>query len=101
MVRNRAVRLVYRVEGPYLLKGAPQRPVYLIVVKGAGPRAKSRRRREPSFFLVSASREEGGDGWSMPFSAKELLFWAWQRWEVEMCRTHYPHIPRDVRLHAA
>ena len=73
---------------PYLLRGAPQRPVYLIVVKGVNPRAKSRRRREPTFFLVSAApnaaEEEGGSSWSMPYPAEELLFWAWQRWEVEV-----------------
>ncbi len=23
------------------------------------------------------------------------------RWKIEICRTHYPHKPRDVRLHAA
>jgi DDE superfamily endonuclease len=85
VVRGRAVRLRHRVEGPYLLKGAPRRPVYLIVVKGVNQRAKSRRRREPTFFLVSAApKEEGGGGWSMPFSAEDLLFWAWQRWEVEV-----------------
>jgi hypothetical protein len=87
-VRGRSVRLVHRVEGPYLLRGAPQRPVYLIVVKGVNPRAKSRRRREPTFFLVSAApnaaEEEGGSSWSMPYPAEELLFWAWQRWEVEV-----------------
>lgn len=87
-VRGRTVRLRHRIEGPYLLKGAAHRPVYLIVVKGVNPRAKSRRRREPSFFLVSAvanaEEDGGGGGWSMPFSAEELLFWAWQRWEVEV-----------------
>jgi DDE superfamily endonuclease len=84
VVRGRAVRLRHRVEGPYLLKGAPERAVYLIVVKGVDPRSKRRRRREPSFFLVSAAWRED-DGWTMPLSAENLLFWAWQRWEVEVC----------------
>jgi hypothetical protein len=82
-VRGRSVRLRHRVEGPYLLRGTPARPVYLIVVKGVNPTAKSRRRREPSFFLVSAAAR-GEGGWTMPYSAEELLFWAWQRWEVEV-----------------
>ena len=84
-VRGRAVRLRHRVEGPYLLKGAPERPVYLIVVKGVNPRAKSRRRREPTFFLVNAAPNAAEEGsWSMPYPPEELLFWAWQRWEVEV-----------------
>ncbi len=83
-VRGRAIRLVHRAEGPYLLKGAAERPVFLVVVKGVDRGANRRRRREPAFFfLVSGVWEEGG--WTMPFLAEELLFWAWQRWEVEVC----------------
>jgi hypothetical protein len=53
------------------------------VVKGVDLRAKRRRRRDPSFFLVSGVWED--DQWRLPFSAEKLLFWAWQRWEVEVC----------------
>lgn len=81
-VRGRSVGLRHRVEGPYLLKQAAERPVFLVVVKGVDRRAKRRRQREPAFFLVSAAWQR--DGWSMPFSAERLLFWAWQRWEVEV-----------------
>lgn len=85
-VRSRGVPARFRVEGPYILKKAPERPVFLVVVKGldrvrAGRR---RRRREPSFFLVSAI-PDGEGGWTMPYPAEELLLWAWQRWEVEVC----------------
>jgi hypothetical protein len=32
---------------------------------------------------------------------EELVRVCQERWAVEMCRTHYPHKPRNVRLHAA
>jgi DDE superfamily endonuclease len=82
MVRGRELRLVHRAEGPHLLKGAACRPVFLLVVKGTDRRAKSRRQREPAFFLVGAVGEKGE--WVMPFDAQMLLSWAWQRWEVEV-----------------
>ena len=84
-VRGRAVRLVHRTEGPYLLKGAPECPVFLIVdIKGVDLRAKSRR-REPTFYLVNGvPNEDGGGSWSMPYPTRELLSWAWQRWEAEV-----------------
>ncbi len=82
MVRGREVRLRHRVEGPYLLRTGAEHPVFLVVVKGVDRRAKRRRQREPAFFLVSALWQK--EGWSMPFSAEELLSWAWQRWEVEV-----------------
>lgn len=85
LVRGRRVPARFRVEGPYLLKKAPERPVFLVVVKGIDRvRAGRRRRREPSFFVVSATLGEGGR-WEMPYPAEYLLLWAWQRWEVEVC----------------
>lgn len=86
VVRGRRVPACFRVEGPYLLKKAPERPVFLMVVKGIDrARAGRRRRREPSFFLISAI-PEGDGGWTMPYPAEESLSWAWQRWEVEVCQ---------------
>jgi hypothetical protein len=32
---------------------------------------------------------------------QKILCWFVMRWQMEMYRTHYPHKPRDVRLHAA
>ncbi len=59
MVRGREVRPRYRIEGPYVLKGAAERPVFLLVVKGVNRKAgkRHRRQRDPSFFLVSAVRD--------------------------------------------
>lgn len=92
MVRGREIRPRYRVEGPYVLKGAAERPVFLVVVKGVDRGSKRhRRRRDPSFFLVTAIWDE--QRWVLPFPAEELLAWMWQRWEVEVahreCKTGF------------
>jgi hypothetical protein len=80
-VRGRDRHLQYQVKGPCLRKGAPHRPLFLIVVRG-----KKNRRvvRKPLPFLVNAIQDEKGQ-WSLPLSINTLLFWAWQRWEIEVC----------------
>ncbi len=86
IVRGRKVPARWRVEGPFVVKKAAERPVFLVVVKGIDRlRAGRRRRREPAFWMVSAVRDREGDPWVMPYPAEELLGWAWQRWEVEVC----------------
>jgi hypothetical protein len=83
-VRGRRVPCIYRVEGPYLVKGAPDQPLYLLVVRGlARVRRGQRRRRRPAFWLVSAVRQADG-AWALPWPAEQLLGWAWQRWEIEV-----------------
>lgn len=83
MVRGRPVRPRYRVEGPFALEGAAERPIFMIVVKGVDRRSKRhRRQRDPSFFLVTAIWD--GERWILPFAATKLLGWMWQRWEVEV-----------------
>ena len=61
MVRGRLFRPRY--EGPFVLEGAAERPVFLVVVvEGVDRRSGGRRRhRHPSFFLVCAERD-GGEG---------------------------------------
>jgi hypothetical protein len=81
-VRGRRIPLTYRVAGPFLVQRAPGQPLFLLVVRGVAG-AKRWRRREPSFFLVTAVPD--GDGWALPLPAAELLAWAWQRWELEVC----------------
>jgi hypothetical protein len=81
-VRGRVIPLPYRAEGPYLAKGAADRPLFLLVVKGVDRRAR-RQRREPAYWLVSAAPTADG-GWALPHPAADLLAWAWQRWEVEV-----------------
>jgi len=83
LVRGRTIPVRYRVVGPYVLRGAAARPVFLLVVGGI-ERRRGRRlvRRAPSFWLVTATQRERG--WALPLPAETLLAWAWQRWEVEV-----------------
>jgi len=82
-VRGRAVPCTYRVEGPYLVRGAPAQPLYLLVVRGLDRvRRGHRRQRQPAFWLVSAVQQNGI--WALPAPAEQLLGWAWQRWEIEV-----------------
>lgn len=83
VVRGRDVPATYRAEGPYLVTGAAAQPLFLLVVKGLDRVARGhRRRREPSFWLVSAVERDGA--WTLPWPAEQLLGWAWQRWEIEV-----------------
>ncbi len=45
-------------------------------------RRGSRGRRKPCFYLVNAVEQAGQ--WVLPLPAETLLFWAWQRWELEV-----------------
>jgi hypothetical protein len=82
-VRDQQREMTYRVEGPYLREGLPDRPVYLIVVRGMDRKVKGRRvQRDPAFYLVSAAQLE--KQWVLPLPIETLLTWAWQRWELEV-----------------
>jgi DDE superfamily endonuclease len=87
-VRGRSIGLRYRVEGPFVIKKASERPVFLVVVKGVrrgrASSPRSHRWRKAAFWLVSAILDHSGE-WTLPYPAEELLSWAWQRWEVEVC----------------
>ncbi len=86
-VRGRDIPLTYRVEGPFVRERAADRPLFLLVVRGLAQAQRHRhrrRRREPAFYLVNATPREDGT-WALPRPAEELLAWAWQRWEVEVC----------------
>lgn len=80
LVRGRHRHLQVKVHGPYLRQGAADRPLMLIVVRGKGNR---RTRRKPLPFLVNAVVNDQGQ-WVLPLPVETLLFWAWQRWEVEV-----------------
>ena len=83
-VRGQTIRLVYRVEGPFLRRGAATRPLFLLVVRGASwADGHHRRRRTPTVLLVTAVRDAQGQ-WVLPLPAEEVLVWAFQRWEVEV-----------------
>ena len=82
VVRERTIPLQYRVDGPCLVRGAPDCPLFLLVVKGSDPR-RGYRPRPARFWLVTAVPDAYG-GWQLPWPADQLLTWAWQRWELEV-----------------
>lgn len=83
-IRGRDRNLQVRVEGPFLRKGAPHRPLFLLIVRGQSYTQHGRRkRRQPVPYLVNATRNAAGQ-WVLPLPVETLLFWAWQRWEVEV-----------------
>lgn len=85
LIRGRERRLQYRVEGPFLRKGAPTTPLFLIIVRGQTYSKHGRRKhREPVPYLVNALLNSKGQ-WCLPLPIDTLLFWAWQRWELEVC----------------
>lgn len=82
-VRGREREMRYRVEGPFLREGLVDQPLFLIVVRGMDRKVNGRRiKRDPAFYLVSSVQVK--DGWGLPMPEKELLAWAWQRWELEV-----------------
>jgi len=81
-IRGRERRLQARLEGPLLVQSAPDRPCFLVVVRGVG-HGTPKRRRAPWFGLVTAV-PDGAGGWAPPADLATLLGWAWQRWEVEI-----------------
>jgi hypothetical protein len=84
-VRGKLRRLQVQVEGPFLRQGAPDTPLFLIVVRGKQRFRHGRLiRRDPLPFLVNAVQDEHGH-WQLPLPLETLLFWAWQRWEIEVC----------------
>jgi hypothetical protein len=84
-IRGNPRQLQYRVEGPFLRQGAPDRPLFLVIVRGKKRHRNGRLiRRQPLPFLVNAVQNDQGD-WVLPLPVETLLFWAWQRWEIEVC----------------
>ena len=85
LVRGKNRPLQYRVVGPFVRQGAPDIPLMLIMVRGQTYTKRGRRRyREPLPLLVNAVQDEHGN-WVLPLPIEVLLFWAWQRWELEVC----------------
>jgi hypothetical protein len=82
-VRGHSRRTVYRVEGPFLRRGMPGVPLFLIVVRGQHyTRYGHTKQRDPVFYSVNALQQDGH--WVLPLPALTLLTWAWQRWELEV-----------------
>lgn len=79
-VRSKLRHLQYRLQAPVLRKGAAHTPLILVIVRG---KSNAHTRREPLPFLVNAVQNEAG-AWVLPLPIETLLFWAWQRWEIEV-----------------
>jgi hypothetical protein len=83
-VRRRVRRMAYRVEGPYVRYGAGDTPVFLIVIRGQHYYKHGKRQyRNYAYYLVNAMQAQDGT-WVVPLPIDTLLFWAWQRWELEV-----------------
>lgn len=79
-VRGKERHLQVKVRGVFVRKGAAACPLFLIVVRG---KDNPHTRREPLPFLVNALSTPDGS-WQLPLPLDTLLFWAWQRWEIEV-----------------
>jgi len=86
-VRGKTISMRYQLLGPFLREGLPDKPLFLIVVKGlhrwVGKKKPHYKHRGPSFYLVSAVPATQG-GWQLPLPITTLLTWLWQRWEIEV-----------------
>jgi hypothetical protein len=63
--------------GPFLRAGLPERPFFLLVVKGmhrlVGKKKRRYKHRKPAFYLISAVQEEGT--WRLPLPLATILAW--------------------------
>jgi hypothetical protein len=83
LVRGRRLLVRFRLVGPYVVRGAADRPVFVLVVGGIDRRRGRRvQRRLPTFWMVTATARAGA--WTLPLGPDDLLAWAWQRWEIEV-----------------
>lgn len=87
LVRGKPIQMRYQCLGPFVRAGLPERPVFLLVVKGmhrlVGKKKRRYKHRKPAFYLILAMQD--GDSWRLPFPLETILAWLWQRWELEVC----------------
>jgi hypothetical protein len=82
-IRGRDRLLKYRIVGPVVVEGAPECPLFLLVIGGRSwHQGQTKKYRRPAYYLVNAIWE--ADAWRLPFPVTTLLAWAWQRWECEV-----------------
>ena len=65
LVRGKWIKMRYQVLGPFVRDGLPERPLFLLVVKGmhrlVGTRKRRYKTRKPAFYLISTVHV--GDSW--------------------------------------
>jgi hypothetical protein len=85
LLRGRQRHLQYRIEGPFLRKRAADTPLFLLIIRGQKYSRHGRvKHRDPRPYLVNAVQDDDGN-WTLPLDPQTLIFWAWQRWEIEVC----------------
>mgnify|MGYP001233777970 FL=1 len=84
-IRGKQRRLRYRVVGPVIRKGMADKPLFVILIGGEHyTRHGQAKHREPVAYLVNAVLNTC-DEWVLPMQVEDLIMWAWQRWEIEVC----------------
>ncbi|MDX2077106.1 MAG: transposase [bacterium] len=84
-IRGKSRQLRYRVEGPVIRERMADKPLFVIVIGGERyTKGTTTKHREPVAYLVNAVQDETG-AWILPMTVESLIFWAWQRWEIEVC----------------
>jgi hypothetical protein len=82
-VRGKELQIKCRVTGPFLVEGAPDTPLMLLLVKGYHRKHVGQKNRPPCQYLVNAVKI--GDEWQLPFPLSQIIEGTWHRWEVEVC----------------
>lgn len=83
-VRGQLIYIRIRQVGPFLVERSPDRPVFLLLVRGYHKKgARIGMRREPCQYLVNAVKD--GEQWRLPLPLAELVEMTWHRWEIEVC----------------
>jgi hypothetical protein len=81
------IKMRYQVLEPFVREGLPERPLFLIVLKGmhrlVGKKKLRYKHRGPSFSLISALQTATGK-WQLPLPITTILTWLWQRCEIEV-----------------
>ena len=73
------------IEGPVLRRPLANRPLFLLIIRGQKYMRYHRvKHRDPRPYLVNASQDSDAK-WCLPLDPATLIFWAWQRWEIEVC----------------
>lgn len=84
-IRGKVRQLRYRVEGPVIRERMADKPLFVVVIGGEHYiKHDQRKQREAVAYLVNAVQDATG-AWVLPMPAENLIFWAWQRWEIEVC----------------
>jgi hypothetical protein len=84
IVRGHPRTMRFSLQGPLVREDLPDRPLFLLVVKGSTQKLGRRRSRYhgPSYYLISAVEQD--DAWQQPLPIDLILAWLWQRWELEV-----------------